>query len=279
MTIRGGKSLGPGPRRFAETTHSVMQLFTEVLVDTAERSGGSLTAEDIRELFDNYNHDIAGLDAIYQKAWDQAIGLWLQSQWERARTQLVERMLVNCFDRALAPRGAEAPPPGKLSRRVVPAFITALKTMLGEDMLQGYQERVRAIVERLKQDARGEFDWQVVYDDVESGQLVDDILIAISGYFDDMEKRIEWCSRVVNSNLGPPTPGGADATWYFDEAEFHILFSAMYADLRASLDTDDGETEIENRHGLAAPAALRRFLSRLDYRRRTFDAGMTEILP
>jgi hypothetical protein len=248
-----------------------MQLFTEVLVDTAEKSGGSLSAEDIRDLFENYRHDIAGLDAIYQKAWDQAIGLWLQSQWERARTQLVERMLINSFDRALAPRGSEPPPPGKLSRRVVPAFITALQTMLGEEMLEGSQERVRAIVERLKKDARGEFDWQVVYDDRESGELVDDILIAISGYFDDMEKRIEWFSRVVNSNLGPPTPGGADATWYFEEAEFHILFSAMYADIRASLDTDDGEAEIENRHGLSAPNALRRFLARLDERRRAFE--------
>lgn len=268
MVSRGGKSLGPGPKRFADTTHSVLQLFIEILADEAARSGGKLDVQEIRDLFDSYQTSIAGLDAIYQKAWDQAIALWLQSQWDRARTQMVERLLINSFDRALAPRGAEAPPPGKLSRRIVPAFITALQTMLGEDEINAAQERARLIVNRLRDTARGDFDWQVVYDDDEAIDLVTDLLIAISRRFDDVPKRINWFINVVDSNLGPPTPGGADATWYFDEAEFHILFAAMFEDLRAILDTDNGEASISARHGSRAVRNLRDFIRHLDGRRR-----------
>ena len=116
--------------------------------------------------------------------------------------------------------------------------------------------------------ARGDFDWQVVYDDDEAVDLVTDLLMAISGRFDDMPKRINWFINVVDSNLGPPTPGGADATWHFDEAEFHILFAAMFEDLRAILDTDNGEASISARHGPRAVRNLRDFIRHLDGRRR-----------
>lgn len=264
MAPKGGKSLGPGPKRFAETTDAVLRLFTESLVEIADRSGGTLSSQDIRDMFESYRDDIAGLDAIYAKAWDQAIGVWMQSQWDRARTQLVERLLVCSFDKVLAPRGADAPQPGKLSRRVVPGFITALKKMIGEEDLDAAQERARRILDRLRRNAKGDFDWQVVYDDVESGILVEDMLLGIAQHFDDMDKRIDWFISVVNSNLGPPTPGGADATWYFDEAEFHIMFRAMFEDMRAGLDTDNWVEEIEERHGRGSVDRIRAFFARLD---------------
>ena len=150
---------------------------------------------------------------------------------------------------------------------MLPGFFIALGMMLGEEVVESYQERCRRIIERLADPETDDLDWYWAYDDEEANAIVLEALAAMALYFDSLEKRVGWFVELVNDHLGPADvkrEGESAATWEFAPHDFIRFLTALFRDLREAMETEIGRLRITRVHGAEACAKLADIMARID---------------
>lgn len=252
-----------GQEKLAGMVSEVMDLFLRRLAERAREAGGRLQANDLQDLAAAFKAaDDPVLEGMITRYWNQLQGAFEQTFWAQMRKFPLERLIVSRFASLLADRGA-APIQGKtLSRRIIPAFTGALHQMIGPELFDEYENRARGLVESHQAQMGKNFDWEVVQGDQSAQLLVNDLLIYIARYFTDVAKRREWMKGFFERTM-PASKDERERAWVFGDVEFHILTSALYAELATAVADDNARDNLRERYGDANVAALEQMLAGL----------------
>lgn len=158
--------------------------------------------------------------------------------WEDRRNRPFERLLARRFSHLLPKRiGDEGDPaPGApLSRRLIPGLVAALSKMAGQAMLDEASLCIEALLTRHRESRLGLVDWPQLAAEPEVEAVLCDILLTAAHHFQNVDRRVNWLTQVINSHLPAPLPEDHDPAWRCDPARTRLLLRALYAPLAERL--------------------------------------------
>ena len=188
-------------RTLAET---VVGSFLDRLTAEAELRGGWLSVGDIRALSHEFEKKTEALQAVFEESFEAYVRIRERAVWNQARRYPFDRLIVKKFERLFVGEGGPAFRDGGLSRRMLPGFFLAMNLMLGDDVIEDYQARCRAIIERLQEKSGEDFEWDDAHKDPEADRVTLDAVAAMASYFGNLEKRTAWFLGMINDHLAPP---------------------------------------------------------------------------
>lgn len=241
--------LGIGPGTLARIVSVSLDILERHLRDHAAASDGAVPLNALRSIRQSVDPQTnADMRQLVQNGWRDLQEAVQREHDENQRKYPLERLIIQRFDYLLAPHG-HAPLQGRtLSRRVIPAFISALKQMIGPELYEEYEKRCQEIVDATRTRMGKAFSWSAVYADSAAHVLVTDILVYIARYFDDIERRRHWMEEFFESVMEPGHTE-EERQWAFEAAEFYLLVDALYQDLqRAAYDLSYAE-RLKKRYG------------------------------
>jgi hypothetical protein len=103
-------------------------------------------------------------------------------------------------------------------------------------------------------DNPGPIRWDQVAEHPKFHDLIDQALLAMTGYFTDLEKRVPWLVEVINSHLAPPPPEDGRTLWVMDGKKTLLMLGALYADLRSQMASN--QRSLERLYGPCAVQSL-----------------------
>lgn len=263
--------LGIGPGTLARIVRSSLDILEGKLRDHAASNDGNVPLNALRSIRQSADPDSS--DEMYQlitSGWRDLAEAAEREYWESQRKFPLERLIVQRFDHLLAPHG-KAPIKGQtLSRRVVPAFISALQQMVGPELYDEYENRCQEIVDATRDRMGDTFSWSVVYADSGAHVLVTDILVYIARYFDDIERRRHWMEDFFERMM-PHGDTEEEQNWHFEAIEFHLLIDALYQDLQRGMSDPHYATRLTKRYGDANLAHVGTMLDNMAVDRQSID--------
>lgn len=235
---------------------TVVSAVVDRLKTIANAKGGTLTVADLDGMQSEFDRQAQALSGVFEQSFEVYVKARERASWDQQRNYPFDRLMVKKFSYLF--KDGDALGPDEISRRILPGFFLALGMMLGPEVVESYQEKCRGIVERVKGNGKGVFNWEAVYEDMEAKALTLEAEISLAGYFEDLEKRTTWFLTLVNANLTPPEAGagGPAAYWELNEVGFRKFLNALLSSLREHLETDNGKMWITKRHGAETCASL-----------------------
>jgi hypothetical protein len=178
------------------------------------------------------------------------------------------------FERALVKRFSQHFPPAEslanktaVSRRALRGIFLALDNMAGPEFMQQCHGAGRRIFKQVKEDKGKDFRWMDFYDDRETNDLIDDLMVVVALCFKDFNARLGWLRDLVNANLSGPEDylleGAGVAGWRLSKEGLLEVLSALYSDFAEKLADEHGRRAIERRYGQKAMASLDDLKARL----------------
>ena len=241
---------------------TVVIALVDKLKAEAEARGGHLTSRDLETMQADFNRQVEALSSVFEQSFEVYIKARERAVWEQQRNYPFDRLMVKKFSNLFRESGEIGP--DDLSRRMLPGFFVALGMMLGTEVVEKYQQKIRTIVDKVKAGGKSVFNWDDVYADEVAETVSLDAEVGIAGYFEDFDKRAEWFIDLINNHLTPPEPSiGAAAGWELNHAGLKKFLSALLTDLSANLETDNGKMRITKRFGADTCADLFDILTRI----------------
>ncbi len=243
--------------------NTMVQSFVDRMKAAAKAKGGHLTVRDMEDMQDDFDRQTQALSGALEKSFEAYVKAQERSDWDQQRNFPFDRLMVKKFA-SLFKDGAGLGP-DDICRRMLPGFFVALGMMLGPEVVEEYQEQLRAVVDRVRSGGGGVFNWNTVYKDPSAKDISLAAEVAVAQHFDEYDKRSEWFINLVNGHL---TQVGADVhanvkDWQMTPAGFKKFLNALMADLIARLDTDSGKMAITKKFGAETCADLFDILAHL----------------
>ena len=243
---------------------TMVQSFVERMKAKAKAKGGHLTVQDMENMQADFDIQAQALSGALEKSFEVYVKARERSVWDSQRNFPFDRMMVKKFSSLF--RDGAALGPDDLCRRMLPGFFVALGMMLGPDVVEEYQEKLRGVVERARGDGTTVFNWDDVYKDPTAKTLALNAEVEVAQHFDEFEKRAQWFITMVNGHL---TQVGADVhanvkDWEINPAGFKKFLRALMSDLIARLGTDAGKMAITKKSGAETCADLFDILAHLE---------------
>lgn len=242
------KKKPPSPKHASQVVaRTMVNSMVDRMREEAKRKG-SLTLADIEAMQADFDRQAQKLGQALERTFDDFIEHREREEWGLKRDLPFDRVIVKSFSELFMEDDYSRF--DRVSRRMLPGFFMALNMMLGEELVEEYQEHCRLIVERLRE-ARGDnFEWDEVYTDPEARALLLDAAVTIATFFKNYDRRSQWFMDLINGHLGPmdgaPREEGG---WEMTPAAFKRFLDHLFKDLRAELETDSGKLRITKRHG------------------------------
>jgi len=252
----------------AVLAQTVVTSFTDRLKMEAGKKGGMLTIDDIDNLNEEFEQKMGALETVFEASFNQFLKARDQSSDEVApKTMPFNRLLISRFARFFKEN--------TISRRILPGFNMAVGMMLGQELLDGYQERCHAIMKRLGGGNEDNCELKDYYYDDEAGKVALDAQIAMTFHFKNFDRRIEWFVDLVNDHLAPPSDNATDEDkeYQFTKGGLIRIMDAMLTDLKEAISTEGGRLAITKEYGVDTIIELADTLQLIDDIRTKQDAA------
>ncbi len=233
----------------------------------AARKGGILNSDDIDALDHEFREKTVVLQEMFEKSFEGYVVARERAVWDQKRDFPFDRQIVYKFSHLFPSPGGLSLLDGAVSRRVLLGFFRALNLMLGEAATEGFQNRCRGAVKRLKGEHGRNFTWEDVQDDKEIEAITVVAVVATAEHFEDLDKRADWFVTVINGHLAPADAGreGPESQdWQMDEFTLWTFLHALYSDVRRLLSSEVGRLQINKRYGGETCAFLAEFTAFLE---------------
>ncbi len=245
---------GNQSQALAET---VVASFLDRLKAEAKRNGGMLTIQDLDNLEGEFAKKAEALQIVFEKTFEDKKRGQKPPAWQSPRDFPFNRLIVEKFSSMFSGEDQLMDDEYAVSRRILPGFFLAVNMMMGEDLVEEFQDRCRVIIDRLGDD--DDFQWSDLYADPE-GKLVSlDAQVTLAYHFENLEKRAAWFVDLINSHMAPPAEEGG-TEWQFSERGFLHFLGFLLSDLKETLSTETGRMYITKRHGVDACVTLAEIL-------------------
>jgi len=243
------KPAGRSPKdRSGAMAASVVNSFVGRLKTEAQSKGGYLSVADLDSLQGEFTAQAKAITGVFEQSFDAYAEARDRAEWDKMRDLPFDRIMVKQFSHLF--HETDANRFDRVTRRMLPGLFAALNMMLGEEIIEEYQDNCHVMVARLREDKGSEFDWDDVYASQESAAIILDAQVAIATHFDDFAKRRDWFIELVNGILAPADPANKDDEgWELTPAGFNRFLGAFLGSLRATIGTDAGKLQITKRHG------------------------------
>lgn len=246
---------------------TVVKSIIDRLNDATRKNGGYLSSAEVAEFGREMETKTEALEKVFQQSLEQYVRARERAAFDHARQFPFDRVIVNTFASLFDPQLVKEYGADAVTRQVLPGFFLAIDKMLGPELMEEFQVRCRAIVERLSPEGESGLDWNVVYVLPEVKLIVCDALVEMLPYFEDIEKRQDWLLAIVNDNLT------TDSGWQLSPMGFYHLFDALFSNLRRALTDFEERRAIETLHGIPKCEDLDRCFSLIDVRMRRLIEG------
>lgn len=229
----GGMNDEPNSGCPLDMTRLLIMDFVRTLELEATRDG-RLPVARVRALAEAFLEDYR---KVSQTPIDHCLTLHEALRWDERRRHPFERLLIRRFAHLLPKReGDEGVREGApLSRRLIPGFMVAVTKMIGIDHYTDCEARIGEAVDRMKAESPAPVDWSHLSAQAEVVAQIDQALADMAPYFDNLGKRLDWLTAVVNGHLGPPPPEDGERLWVMDRDSALLLLRALYGDTRRRL--------------------------------------------
>ncbi len=242
-------------------------LTDRLLAEAGGRDQGWLERREIADLASDFKRN---QKKKYLRRTRQIAADWLheieREVWDMARKHPFERALVKRFSQHFPPAESLANKTA-VSRRALRGIFLALDNMAGPEFMQQCHGAGRRIFKQIKEDKGKDFRWMDFYDDRETNDLIDDLMVVVARCFKDFNARLGWLRDLVNANLSGPEDylfeGAGVAGWRLSKEGLLEVLSALYSDFAEKLADEHGRRAIERRYGQKAMATLDDLKARL----------------
>ncbi len=253
------KSAAAGPSRgpAAETVQehvddlgdALQEKFVNLLADKVREKDGHLTAEDVAEMGQEFRSQLQDIETIFLDAVESYTLAREKTRVDQSRGNLFHRLMVKKFEHRFTDEQTLQQQPERLSRRMLPGYMNMILVMFGAPRLANYEERTRALIDKMRRDSGGRLDWGDVFKSPEAKKITLLAEVDIARRFDDIDKRLEWMIAVVNSNLIPADEDLAGTPWTFNKSAAEWLMTSLLVDLRPTLSNEKTRKKIAERMG------------------------------
>ena len=235
---------------------TMVQGFVEQMKAAAKAKGGHLTVQDMEDMQAEFDRQTQALSGALEQSFGAYVKAQERSNFDQQRHSPFDRLMVKKFSGLF--KDGDHLGPDDLCRRMLPGFFVDLGMMLGPDVIEEYQEKLRAVVKRVKDDGQGVFNWEFVYKDKTAIGIALNAEVEIAQHFDEYDKRSEWFINMINGHL---TAVEADAhpkvrDWEISTEGFKAFMRGWLSDLRQQLDSDSGKMAITKKYGSETCADL-----------------------
>ncbi len=243
--------LGYGPDKIASIFGDILQVLENRLLGPDGSPEITISSHEIRNaLLPFKSWQDQELQSILFNGWDDISKASEEAYWAKMRTHPLERLMVRNIAHLLAPYGEPATQDISFSRQIIPAFSALLLQMVGPELMKEYRKRAQDLVDQHKEANSDIVDWHKINGTASAHAIINDILIYISQYFQNMEQRRLWMIDFFNQNMDRDS-AGAEKDWKFDDLSFIQLITALYHDLGEHLQIDYKKEALLKRYGPA----------------------------
>lgn len=263
ITIR--KPRGWGAERCRYIGETYLDWFVEYAAAEMRRSGQAAGAEELKELAERFREMGTTARLLFPESFFSCNQARLNNKLKDFRQDYLVRLLVEQILPLFVEEGGPPPMRGGLSTKMLPGLFRAIKFAVGAERLEKRQNDCLAIVERLRSQLGGDFEWDDFFSDGEARQILVRTLADLAHRFDDFEHGGEGFIRTVNkSQFGDQAGAGRDKSeGHFDRGQFATFAKYFFVPLaEAVLETKEGAPAVDAFHGDELDL-IKRFLARI----------------
>ncbi len=265
--------LGIGSGTLARIIGTSLDMLESRLRDHAAANDGTVPLNALRQIRESVDPQVnREMRALIRNGWHDMRQAARREHIENKRRHPLERLIIQRFDYLLAPHGHPPIQRRTMSRRIIPAFISALQQMIGPELYEEYEKRCQDIVDAARNRMGDSFAWSVVYADAGAHVLVTDILVYIARYFDDIEHRQHWMEEYFESVMVKGETE-EERRWAFEATEFYLLLDALYHDLQRGTTDPHYAERLKKRYGDANLAHVWTLIDNIDADRNSSDSA------
>ncbi len=236
-----------------------MHLLTKAIDDNA----GQLTAADVEKMGQDFKAELAKIEAMFIEAVDAVALSREKSRSEQTRSRVFHRVMVHKFEHQFADEHDLSKNPDQLSRRILPGFFNVLLLMFGEERLASYEREAHKIIDELTQKKGGRVAWSEIYKAPKMRKLCFRAEIEIAQYFAEIDKRLNWMTAVINTNLVPVGAQGFARSWALTPTAARNMLSALFRDLQDALGKQSARDIMAERFGAPTLDLLEKIVGRI----------------
>jgi len=226
--------------------------FIQLLTQKVSEKDGQLSATDIEEMGEEFRSQLQDIETVFLNAVESYTLAREKTRVDQARGNLFHRLMVKKFEHRFADEETLQKQPELLSRRMLPGYLNMILVMFGDDRLENYETRTRKLIDKLRRDAGGQLDWADVYKSPEARKITLLAEVDIARRFDDIDKRLEWMTAIVNSNLIPADDDLAGTPWTFNKSAAEWLLTSLLDGLRPAMENATTRAKLGERMGTEA---------------------------
>lgn len=222
-----------------ELAHTVLDDYTDRLINMVETSTHGLTIDDIRTFLDRFKESqIQEENAAYKVAFQRCVDRREQEVFGLTRSEPFKRVLTMNFAHMFPPGGRMDTGGSYVSRRVLNGLFLALEKMVGESTFTKGRNICLQALDAARAE-NGTIIWEDLYTHNAAVDCVDDLLMKLVTYFDKPKKRLDWMLQLINTELGPADrydfEGPANQGWRLDERNLTLILRNLFRHLRQRL--------------------------------------------
>jgi hypothetical protein len=203
LTEEDARRYGIGPEHIRKLAENTVSMFVQIAGEKMRETGGRATATELRDYVSKFIGGVGGpLEAFYKKMSDEWNQVYVRGILLKKRKHAFYRLIVHNFSVLFKAENVGQTDPNGLSRDNLPAFITAIKLILGDEVIAAHEEQCGKIVEDLKTKFGDTKSWHTLwdefYDDPRSQAINVRSLYMIAAYFKRWDIRKQWFIQVMN---------------------------------------------------------------------------------
>lgn len=247
---------------------SLLDEYSEQLIDMVENSTHGLSIDDIRSFHDRYKiNSIADDTTTFKTHFQRCLNRREQEVFDPNRREPFKRVLTMRFVDLFPPEGGLDDSGAYISRRVLPGLFLVLEKMVGSDPFINGLEACKDVIDNAKDD-NGVVIWENVYGHATALDAVDELLMRLVTHFDNPMKRMTWMLDLINNDLSDPSDfdyeGVANQDWRLDEGGLINILRHLFRNLRHRLKDKAQAQALANTYGQGSARQLVALIKALD---------------
>ena len=251
-----------------EMALTVLDDYTERLINLIETSSEGVTVSDIRGFLSEYKSDNVFADQEpYKVHFQRCIDRYEREVFDPNRRYPFKRALTHRISSLFAAEGELSETGPYISRRILPGLFITLEKMVGEETFDNGHDICMDLIAKLDR-TQPELVWEDLYGDADTNQAINDLLMALVPHFANPMRRMTWMMTLVNSELAPPEEyqfeGPAVQEWQLDEAGLIQVLRLLFKDLKKQLKDKESVAKLSNKYGSEQTRGLLALVRTLD---------------
>jgi uncharacterized protein YbgA (DUF1722 family) len=248
---------------------SVLDDYTQQLIDIVEKSTHGLSVNDIHDFLAQYKTQaIVNDQSTFKEHFQRCLNRREQEVFDPNRRQPFKRVLTMRFVDLFPPEGALDDSGTYVSRRLLPGLFLALEKMVGSDPFDKGFKACLDVLDVITDD-NGVVIWEDLYTHPAALKAVDDLLMRLVEHFDNPMKRITWMLNIINNDLADPHEfdfeGAVNQNWQLDDHGLINVLRHLFRNLRHRLKDKEHAGEITKKYGEGAARQLVALIKTLDH--------------